>query len=228
MILKNTFTVYWNTFQRLRPEEFRPKLTNLNILIIGKSVFVSVFVFVFVQWAFTVNLRPKKTPQAEISGVISGRNVLRSEASGKCATIFFAPPLQIKLGGPIAVNCSGILLPPCMYVTRRKQDCPTLFAGQMSAIQRLKFSFEIRQTKQSIMYLCLTFTFTSLGSIVYDGVRHCGIVESARAWDGTGYKFEFWKCRIHIPCSKSLRLLGVHQGFSGYIWLDTQIIVLKK
>ena len=56
---------------------FRPKLTNLNILRIGKSVFVFEFVFVFVEWAFTVNLRPKKTPQAEISGGISGRKLLR-------------------------------------------------------------------------------------------------------------------------------------------------------
>ena len=42
------------------------------------------------------NLRTK-TPQAE--------------ASGKCSTTIFLPlpsPLQIKLGGPIAVNCSGI------------------------------------------------------------------------------------------------------------------------
>ena len=112
MILKNTFTfTFTGTLSRgFGLRSFRPKLTNLNILIIGKSVFVSVFVFVFVEWAFTVNLRPKKNS--------SGRNLRRNlrtktpqaEASGKCATIFFAPPppLQIKLGGPIAVNCSGI------------------------------------------------------------------------------------------------------------------------
>ena len=95
MILKNTFTfTFTGTLSRgFGLRSFRPKLTNLNILRIGKSVFVSVFVFVFVEWAFTVNLRPKKNS--------SGRNLRRNlrtktpqaEASGKCATtIFFAPP----------------------------------------------------------------------------------------------------------------------------------------
>ena len=43
----------------------------------------------------------------------SGRNLgtktPQTEASGKCSSIFCpSPPLQIKLGGPITVNCSGI------------------------------------------------------------------------------------------------------------------------
>ena len=115
MILKNTFTfTFTGTLSRgFGLRSFRPKLTNLNILIIGKSVFVSVFVFV--EWAFTVNLRPKKTPQAEISGVISGRKLLRPKPLESVPPQFFCPsplppPLQIKLGGPIAVNCSGIYI----------------------------------------------------------------------------------------------------------------------
>ena len=93
MILKNTFTfTFTGTLSRgFGLRSFRPKLTNLNILRIGKSVFVSVFVFVFVEWAFTVNLRPKKTPQAEISGVISGRKLLRPKPLESVPPQFFCP-----------------------------------------------------------------------------------------------------------------------------------------
>ena len=27
-------------------------------------------------------------------------------------------------------------------------------------------------------------------------VRHCGLVESAQTWDGTGCEFDSWQCRI--------------------------------
>ena len=37
-------------------------------------------------------------------------------------------------------------------------------------------------------------------------VRHCGLVGSAPAWDGTGCEFNSWQCRIYIPCSLRLRL----------------------
>ena len=46
-------------------------------------------------------------------------------------------------------------------------------------------------------------------------VRHCGLVVSAPAWDGTGCEFDFWQCRIYIPCSLSLRLLGSLRGSYG-------------
>ena len=29
-------------------------------------------------------------------------------------------------------------------------------------------------------------------------VHHCGLVESARTWDGTGREFDSWKCQIYI------------------------------
>ena len=35
----------------------------------------------------------------------------------------------------------------------------------------------------------------------YLDVRHCGIVGSAPACDGTGCEFDPWQCRIYIPCS---------------------------
>ena len=89
MILKNTFTFTGTLSRGFGLRSFRPKLTNLNILRIGKSVFVSVFVFV--EWAFTVNLRPKKTPQAEISGVISGRKLLRPKPLESVPPQFFLP-----------------------------------------------------------------------------------------------------------------------------------------
>ena len=46
-------------------------------------------------------------------------------------------------------------------------------------------------------------------------VRHCGLVVSAPAWDGTGCEFDSWQCRIYIPCSLSLRLLGSLRGSLG-------------
>ena len=48
-----------------------------------------------------------------------------------------------------------------------------------------------------------------------EDVRHCGIVVSAPAWDGTGCEFDSWQCRIYIPCSLSLRLLGFLRGSLG-------------
>ena len=47
-------------------------------------------------------------------------------------------------------------------------------------------------------------------------VHHCGLVVSAPAWDGTGCEFDSWQCRIYIPCSLSLRLLGSLQGSLGW------------
>ena len=51
--------------------------------------------------------------------------------------------------------------------------------------------------------------------------RHCGLVVSAPAWDGTGCEFDSWQCwiyiYIYIPCSLSLRLQLGPFGFSVYI-----------
>ena len=46
-------------------------------------------------------------------------------------------------------------------------------------------------------------------------IRHSGLVGSAPAWDGTGCEFDSWQCRIYIPCSLSLRLLGSLRGSLG-------------
>ena len=56
-------------------------------------------------------------------------------------------------------------------------------------------------------------------------VRHCGLVGSAPTWDRTGCEFNSWQCRIYIPCSLSLRLLGVSSAFSE---LDTKIVFKKN
>ena len=58
-------------------------------------------------------------------------------------------------------------------------------------------------------------------------LRHCGLVGSAPAWDGTGCEFDSWQCRIYIPCSLSLRLLGSLRGSLGTYGL-TQKLCLKK
>ena len=44
---------------------------------------------------------------------------------------------------------------------------------------------------------------------------HCGLVVSASAWDETGCGFDSWHCRIYIPCSLNLRLLGSPRGSLG-------------
>ena len=41
---------------------------------------------------------------------------------------------------------------------------------------------------------------------------HRDVVISAPAWDRTGCEFDSWQCRIYIPCSLSLRLLGSFLG----------------
>ena len=50
---------------------------------------------------------------------------------------------------------------------------------------------------------------------------------SAPDWDGTGCDFDFWQCRIYIPCSQRLRLLGSLQGSLGTYGL-TQKLWKKK
>ena len=50
------------------------------------------------------------------------------------------------------------------------------------------------------------------GNEVEKTVRHCGLVGSTPTWDGTGCEFDSWQCRIYIPCSLSLRLLGSLRG----------------
>ena len=54
-------------------------------------------------------------------------------------------------------------------------------------------------------------------------VRHCGLVGSAPARDGTGCEFDSWQCRIYIPCSLSLRLLGSLRGSLGTYGLTQKL-----
>ena len=58
-------------------------------------------------------------------------------------------------------------------------------------------------------------------------VRHCGLVVSAPAWDGTGREFDSWAVSDIYPMFMEPTITWVPSGFSGYIWLDTKI-VLKK
>ena len=57
--------------------------------------------------------------------------------------------------------------------------------------------------------------------------RHCGLVVSAPAWDGTGCEFDSWQCRIYIPCSKSLRLFGSLWGSLGTYGLSQKLCSKK-
>ena len=47
-------------------------------------------------------------------------------------------------------------------------------------------------------------------------VRHCGLLGSAPAWDGTGCEFDSWQCRIYIPCALSLY---DYLGPCGVLWV---------
>ena len=52
---------------------------------------------------------------------------------------------------------------------------------------------------------------------------------SAPALDGTGCEFDSWQCRIYIyPMFIEPTITWVPSGFSGYIWLDTKIVLKKK
>ena len=53
--------------------------------------------------------------------------------------------------------------------------------------------------------------------------RHCGLVVSTPAWDGTGCEFDSWQGRIYIPCSLSLRLLGSLRGSLGTYGLTQKL-----
>ena len=35
---------------------------------------------------------------------------------------------------------------------------------------------------------------------IISSVRHCGLVESARTWDGSGCEFDSWQCQQYL-CS---------------------------
>ena len=59
-------------------------------------------------------------------------------------------------------------------------------------------------------------------------IIHCGLVVSTPAWDGTGCEFDSWQCRIYIPCSLSLRLLGSFRGSLGTYGLTSKIVLKKK
>ena len=98
MILKNTFTfTFTGTLSRgFGLRSFRPKLTNLNILIIGKSVF-RIRIRIRIRRVGLHSKSPaKKTPQAEISGVISGRKLLRPKPLESVPHFFCPSPLPFK------------------------------------------------------------------------------------------------------------------------------------
>ena len=46
-------------------------------------------------------------------------------------------------------------------------------------------------------------------------------MESARTLDGTGCEFDSWQCRIYVLS----HVTRVPLRLSGYIWLDTKIVV---
>ena len=78
------------------------------------------------------------------------------------------------------------------------RDMVMLNAFANNEIRMVIYILELHQNPYSAlhcMFQCLAATHSS------SPVRHCGLVESGRIWDGTGCEFDSWQCRIHIPCS---------------------------
>ena len=59
-------------------------------------------------------------------------------------------------------------------------------------------------------------------------VRHCGLVVSACAWDGSGCEFDFLAVSDIYLMFIEPTITWVSSGFFGYIWLDTKIVLKKK
>ena len=76
------------------------------------------------------------------------------------------------------------------------------------------YSKSVKSDKLSISVLLLSLS---------EDNRHYGLVGSAPAWDGTGCEFDSWQCRIYIPCSLSLRLLGSFRGSLGTYGLTQKL-----
>ena len=62
----------------------------------------------------------------------------------------------------------------------------------------------------------------------YFYVRHCGLVGSAGAWDGTGLSSIPGSVRYISHVHKAYDYPPVPSGFYGYIWLDTKIVLKKR
>ena len=64
-----------------------------------------------------------------------------------------------------------------------------------------------------------SLTVTIYFSQNHSPTRHCGLVVSAPACDGSGCEFDSWQCRIYIPCSLThdylvpFRVLWVHMAW---------------
>ena len=71
--------------------------------------------------------------------------------------------------------------------------------------------------------VCCLLSYSTVTPISQTPVRHCSLVVSAPAWDGTGCEFDSWQCRIYIPCSLSLRLLGSPWGSLGTYGLTQKL-----
>ena len=59
-------------------------------------------------------------------------------------------------------------------------------------------------------------------------IRHCGLVESARTWDGTGCELRVLEVSDIYPVFIEPRITRVPSGFSGYIIGLIQKIVFEK
>ena len=84
------------------------------------------------------------------------------------------------------------------------------------------------KTRLEILELLRKLTQRTSMHITSVTVRHCGPVDSAPAWDGTGCEFDSWQCRIYISCSLSLRLLGSLRGSPGTYGLTQKLCKKTK
>ena len=77
-------------------------------------------------------------------------------------------------------------------------------------------------------YVSLFFGVSFLVHTTTGYCRHCGLVVTAPACDGTGCEFDSWRFRIYIPCSLSLRLLELLRGSLGTYGLTQKLCLTLK
>ena len=116
------------------------------------------------------------------------------------------------------------LLFQCMQVSWLEWDSKTHQKQHTSYSSLIEFETKTNTSVHTTLSLSLSCVACSNSPpachfspaiLLYWKIRHCGLVVSSPAWDGTGCEFDSWQCRIYIPCSLSLRLLGSLWGSLG-------------
>ena len=126
---------------------------------------------------------------------------------------------------PNHLNLPRLTTSATQLIPRRLHKSPSVLQGHPTHPSH-HHTFCPFQTSQIISLHCPFFSSiyqntldTSTIDPSFDTIRctthsqnRSGLVVSAPTWDGTSCEFDSWQCRIYIPCSLSLRLLGSLRG----------------